>query len=132
MSTFAQDRRCVTRKTSFLTQLNAIDSLVVGHCCDFTIIAEWWVQTWIIARRWEQNQAGNSSNSLLQARVCNCCSQNLSHVSSVTGFFIFSTYTNSNFLNREVILKTSSYLVANEGFSATVSKKLIKTARLTT
>ena len=59
--------RCVTNKTNFLTQWIAIDSLGVGHCCDLTINAEWWVQAWIIARRWEQNQAGDSSSSLLQS-----------------------------------------------------------------
>jgi len=50
-----------------LTQSIAIDSPDVGHCCDLTIIAEWWVQAWIIARKLEQNQAGDSSNSLLQS-----------------------------------------------------------------
>jgi len=39
MSTFAQVLRCVTHETSFLTQWIAIDSLGVGHCCGFTIIA---------------------------------------------------------------------------------------------
>jgi len=32
---------CNTHETSFLTQWIAIDSLGVGHCCGFTIIAEW-------------------------------------------------------------------------------------------
>jgi len=40
MSTFAQDYRCVTHETSFLTQEIAIDSLAVGHCCGFTNISD--------------------------------------------------------------------------------------------
>ena len=56
MSTFAQNWRCVTQENSFLNAIN----------CDWFAWCRSppWL-TWIITRRWEQNQAGDSSNILL-------------------------------------------------------------------
>ena len=56
MSTFAQNWRCVTQENSFL---------IATDCDWFAWCGSPLWLTWIIARRWEQNQAGDSSNSLL-------------------------------------------------------------------
>jgi len=54
-----------TKLVSLCKQIAQI-RLMCGHCCGFANIAKWWVQAWIVAKRW-RTRLEIPSNSWLQS-----------------------------------------------------------------